>query len=145
MQPADGFDRADVFKNIQSAGHSMLTYESKAGWITLGKDNRLKPMTGYWLYSTGPVTISLKVSGPPEEAKPLDTGWNLAGISGKTAKPAETALSGLSSWSYVVSYDPARQQYRDAGVKGGGSETLLMPGEGFWVYLNAPENLNPGT
>ena len=145
MQPSDGFDRADVFKNIQSAGHSMLTYENKAGWITLGKDDRLKPMTGYWLYTTGPVTISLKVSGPPEEAKPLDTGWNLAGISGKTAKPAETALSGLSSWSYVVSYDPARQQYRDAGVKGGGSETLLMPGEGFWVYLNAPENLNPGT
>ncbi|MDD3574281.1 hypothetical protein [Methanospirillum sp.] len=145
MQPADGFEHADVFKNIQSAGHSMLIYDSSAGWITIGKNDQLSPMTGYWLYTTNPVTIPLKVRGLPIDAKALNAGWNLAGISGKSAKSAETALSGLSSWSYVVTYDSSSQQYRDAGVNGGDNQAMLTPGEGFWVYLNAPETLTPGT
>lgn len=144
MQPAAGFEYADIFKNVQSAGHSILTYDGSAGWITIGKGDRLTPMTGYWIYTTSPVTIPLTVQGTPTGMKNLNTGWNLAGISGTTTQSAETALSGLASWSYVVSYDSARQQYRDAGIKGGQSQITLSPGEGFWIYLDAPGTLSPG-
>jgi len=144
MQPAAGFEYAEIFKNVQSAGHSILTYDGSAGWITIGKGDRLTPMTGYWIYTTSPVSIPLTVQGTPTVPKTLNTGWNLAGISGTTTKSAETALSGLASWSYVVSYDSARQQYRDAGIKGGQSQITLSPGEGFWIYLDAPGSLSPG-
>lgn len=144
MQPAAGFEYADIFKNVQSAGHSILTYDGSAGWITIGKGDRLTPMTGYWIYTTSPVSIPLTVQGTPTVPKTLNTGWNLAGISGTTTQSAETALSGLASWSYVVSYDSARQQYRDAGIKGGQSQITLSPGEGFWIHLDAPGTLSPG-
>lgn len=75
-------------------------------------------MTGYWIYTTSPVTIPLTAQGSPTGPKNLNAGWNLAGISGTSTQSAETALSGISSWSYVVSYDAGRQQYRDAGIKG---------------------------
>ncbi|HOL42514.1 MAG TPA: hypothetical protein PLY78_11850, partial [Methanospirillum sp.] len=66
-----------------------------------------------------------------------------AGITGTSPASAETALSGLSSWSYIVSYDAARQQYRDAGMKENQSQITLIPGEGFWIYLNTPGTLSP--
>ena len=144
MQPAAGFEYADIFKNVQSAGHSILTYDGSAGWITIGKGDRLTPMTGYWIYTTSLVSIPLTIQGTPTGMKNLNTGWNLAGISGTTTQSAETALSGLASWSYVLSYDSARQQYRDAGIKGGQSQITLSPGEGFWIYLDAPGTLSPG-
>jgi len=145
MQPAAGFEYADIFKDVQSAGHSILTYDPSAGWITIGKGDRLIPMTGYWIYTTSPVTIPLTVKGSPTGPKNLNAGWNLAGISGTSTQSAETALSGISSWSYVVSYDAGRQQYRDAGIKGGQNQIMLTPGEGFWIYLDAPGTLSPGT
>lgn len=143
MQPAAGFETAAVFQNVQSAGHSILTYDG-SGWITIGKDHQLKPMTGYWIYTTSPVTIPLTVKGSPAEGKALNAGWNLAGISGTSPASAEKALSGLSSWSYIVSYDAARQQYRDAGMKESQSQITLNPGEGFWIYLDTPGTLSPG-
>lgn len=143
MQPSSGFETAGVFKSVQSAGHSILTYDGSSGWVTIGKNDLLRPMTGYWIYSTTSVSIPLTASGIPTESKALTTGWNLAGVSGTTAQTAELALSGLSSWTYVVTYDNSSQQYRDAGVKGAQAQTMLAPGEGFWIYVNSPESLSP--
>lgn len=143
MQPSSGFETAEVFKSVQSAGHSILTYDGSSGWVTIGKNDLLRPLTGYWIYSTNSASIPLTVSGIPTESRALKTSWNLAGISGTSAQSAELALSGLSSWTYVVTYDNNSQQYRDAGVKGAQTQTMLVPGEGFWIYVNSPESLSP--
>lgn len=142
MQPAAGSETAIVFKDVPSAGHSILTYDPAGGWITLGKDDLLVPMTGYWIYTTNPMKITQQVSGAPATPKRLAAGWNLAGIPGTLSQPAESALSGLSSWSYVVVYDSAMQQYREATIKGSGSSgAILTPTEGFWIYLDAEGQL----
>lgn len=142
MQPAAGSETAIVFKDVPSAGHSILTYDPAGGWITLGKDDLLLPMTGYWIYTTSPMKITQQVSGAPTGPKRLAAGWNLAGIPGALSQPAESALSGVTSWSYVVVYDSAMQQYREATIKGSGnSGTMLIPTEGFWIYLDAAGQL----
>ena len=143
MQASPGFETAEVFKNVQSAGHSILTYDGAQGWITVEKDDIFQPMTGYWIYTTSPVSIPLTIRGTPTGTKSLATGWNLAGITGTSPKSAGSALSGLSSWTYVVTYDSTVQQYRDAAIKGStDAQTLLTPGEGFWIYLDSPGTLS---
>ncbi|MDD1724593.1 MAG: hypothetical protein LUQ07_05645, partial [Methanospirillum sp.] len=72
----------------------------------------------------------------------LPAGWNLAGISGTLPKSAESALSSLSSWTTCVPFDSSSQQYREGIIKGSSSaQTLLAPGEGFWIYLVSPGQL----
>jgi len=143
MQPAGGYETAEIFKDIPSAGHSILSYDGTSGWMTLGKDDRLQPMTGYWIYTTSAVQIPIKVQGLPTEAKNLYVGWNLAGITGTTTQDASVALAGLSSWSSLVRYDAHAQQYRDPSMKEAAG-TMLAPEEGFWIYLDAPGAIRPG-
>jgi len=145
VQLTPGSNTAEIFKNVQSAGHSILTYDSTAGWITIGKDDVLKPMTGYWIFSTTPVGIPLSGSSLLAGAKTLNAGWNLAGITGTSSKSAESALSGLASWTYVIPFDSSNQQYRDAGIRGNSNAQIMLdPCQAFWIYMNSPETMSPG-
>lgn len=140
--PSPGFETAEIFKNVQSGGHSMLTYD-KTGWVTIGKEHILSPMTGYWVYTTTPVMIPLKIQEGVIESKSLAPGWNLAGITGTTERAPESALSGLSTWTYLVTFDSSSQQYRDATMKDAQSQSVLNPFEGFWIYVDSPGTISP--
>ena len=144
MQPNKGSNTAGIFKNVQNAGHSVLTYDGTMGWISLGNNDIINPMTGYWIYSTQPQTISIQVSGNPVSARSMVIGWNLAGISGKDPRPAETALQTLSGWTQLIGFDSINQQYKEAIIRGSpNAQTPLSPDEGFWIFLNSPGQLLP--
>ena len=144
MQPSQGYETAEIFKNVQNAGHSVLTYDPTTGWISIGNRDILTPMTGYWIFSNQGIMIPVKVSGSPVSSRILNPGWNLAGISGRDQKPAETALQSLSGWTQVIGFDSGRQQYRDAIIRGSpNAQTLLTPGEGFWIFMQSQGQLNP--
>lgn len=145
MQLSEGSNTAVIFKDIQSDGHSILTFDGTRGWITIGKDDLLTPMTGYWIYTTSPISIPLSISSNPVSPKTLGAGWNLAGISGTSLKSADSALSGLSSWTYVIPFDSNAQQYQDAIINGNiNALTTLEPYKAFWIYLNSSGTLTPG-
>ena len=144
MQPNQGSNTAGIFKNVQNAGHSVLTYDGIMGWISLGNNDIINPMTGYWIYSTQPQTIPMQVSGNPVSARSVVIGWNLAGISGRDPKPAETALQTLSGWTQLIGFDSVNQQYKEAIIRGSpNAQTPLSPDEGFWIFLNSPGQLLP--
>lgn len=146
MELSEGSNTAEIFRDVKSAGHSILTFDSSSGWVTVGKNDRLTPMTGYWIYTTTPLSVSLSVKGVPTGSKSLATGWNLAGISGTSPRSADVALSGLSSWTYIIPYDSSAQKYRDAGIRGNtNAPVILEPYEAFWIYLNSPGTLSPSS
>ncbi|HWQ66382.1 MAG TPA: hypothetical protein VN372_05885 [Methanospirillum sp.] len=147
MTLKSGSDTAQIFRDVPSAGHSVFSYDPGAGWQTVGSDVVLSPMSAYWIFTEQQITITLKVQGKPTLSRMLSAGWSLLGIAGTTSVPAAQALASLSDWSYVIGFDSAIQQYKSPIIKGGtggsSDQTPLIPGAGYWVYLNSPGELRP--
>lgn len=147
MVLASGYDTAEVFKDVPSGGHSVFTYDSSAGWKTIGRTEVLSAMNAYWIYTEQPLTITLKTTGRPTSPKILTTGWSIIGIPGTIQVPASQVLSSITEWTYVIGFDSALQQYRQPIIKGGTGpntdSTPLIPGSGYWIYLSAPGQLTP--
>jgi hypothetical protein len=142
-----GSDTAEIFKDVQSDGHSVFSYNDVDGWKTVTRNEVLHAMNAYWIYTTLPVKISLLIQDGPITPRALNAGWSTVAIPSTSPIPAARILSSLSDWTYVIGFDASVQQYQQPIIKGGegqnSDQISLNPGEGYWIYLSSPGQLAP--
>ncbi|WP_220682499.1 NosD domain-containing protein [Methanofollis formosanus] len=141
-QLAPGSDTALVFAGVESAGHSLCTFDAGTQrWQALGPDDPVTPLTGVLVYAGDAAAVPLTFDTDPVHlppAKRLSKGWNLIGISGTDTEPAALALvSAEGRWERCVGYDALRQIY-ETPVTADAAGRVLFPGKGYW--LGASEN-----
>ncbi len=142
---APGYDTAAIFAEVDTAGHSIMTYDpSSPDWIILTKDSPIEPLFGYWIYAKTPVTIPLVFLTDPVLLPPvrdLLAGWNLIGFAKTTPATAhDTMLSVQDAWIYLIGYDAGGQRYEETIINGGQGEfsdsRLMYPQQGYWTFMN---------
>ncbi|PKL58858.1 MAG: hypothetical protein CVV33_10140 [Methanomicrobiales archaeon HGW-Methanomicrobiales-4] len=126
-----------------TSGHSVIRYQNNT-WITVGMNESISPLSSYWLYTAVPQTLpyiaDLNQSGMFE--RPLSAGWNGFGVVGTDLLSAQIRLSPVNdTWTYAVGYNPESQIYEEPIIHGGtGNQSdsrILMPAQGYWVYMTA--------
>jgi hypothetical protein len=141
---AKELNTAAIFTGLDSAGHSIWTYNQKdGGWKDLTAEDRILPLEGYWVYSTGPFTVPLIFSDDPLQVPPVKdmiAGWNMFGFTGNTqASARDSLLSIRNTWTEVIGWDQASQRFETTIVNGGSNEQadsrILMPTRSYWVYV----------
>ncbi|MBP2145988.1 parallel beta-helix repeat protein [Methanofollis sp. W23] len=147
---APGNDTAEIFAGIDSAGHSILTFDAATGlWKTLGKNDTVRPLDGIWIYATQSTSTQLifdpaKPETPP--TKRLTEGWNAIGYSDTNPEPTRDALASVKdTWAILIGYDAESQAYEHSAINGAvGSHTdtlPMIPGKGYWLYVRADGTL----
>ncbi|MBN1165508.1 MAG: thaumatin family protein [Methanospirillaceae archaeon] len=139
-----GHDNATIFAGIDSAGHSILSYDPESyQWIVLAADSPVNPLFGYWVYSHNTTFIPLFFEQEPNSVpeRYLARGWNLIGFSGSDPVSAhDTLISIQEAWIYSIGFNASVQQYETAIVNGGIGEfsdcRLMYPTRGYWNYMN---------
>jgi hypothetical protein len=141
---ANDANTASIFTGLDSAGHSIWTYNQKdGGWNDLTADDKILPLEGYWVYSTTPFRVPLRFSDDPLQVPPvkdMTAGWNMFGFTGNTpASARDSLLSIRNTWTEVIGWDPAIQQFEITIVNGGSNEQadsrMLEPTRSYWVYV----------
>ena len=144
-----GQDTVNIFADVDTATHSLFTWNSAAGqWTRLTKDSPLDPLSAVWIYSDKSVSVSLPVASKNPEGnltRTLAKGWNLVSFPGIAASAPDAAFPGDIRWSYILRYDPLTQQFEEPIENGNSGERMIDPREGFWVYMAEPGMLvTPG-
>ncbi|QSZ68174.1 PKD domain-containing protein [Methanofollis aquaemaris] len=137
---APGNDTALIFAGVESAGHSLCTFDAGTQcWQALGPDDPVTPLTGVLVYAEDAAAVSLTFDNDPihlPPAKALSKGWNFVGAAGTDAEPAALALvSAEGRWERCVGYDALRQVY-EAPVTVDLPDHALFPGRGYWLGMN---------
>ncbi len=126
-----------------SSGHSVLRFQNNS-WVTVGKDEKIHPLSSYWLYTTTsqelPYIPDMNQTG--EYSALLKAGWNGFGIVGMDTLSAKTWLMPVqNNWSYVIGYNPVTQTYEEPIINGGSgnqsANRVLLPTRGYWLHMNA--------
>ncbi|WP_265581117.1 NosD domain-containing protein [Methanofollis aquaemaris] len=147
---APGNDTAAIFADVDSAGHSILTFDAAAGlWKPLGKNDTVRPLDGIWVYAAKNTGIEItfdpaKPTTPP--TKRLSEGWNAVGYSDIEPEPARDALTSVKEkWAILIGYEAGSQAYEHSainGAVGSHADTLpMIPGKGYWLYMRADGTL----
>jgi len=141
---ADSSNTATIFRGIDSAGHSIWTFnQNNGGWNDLTEDEKILPLEGYWVYTTSPVSVPLRFSDDPLQVPPVKdmiSGWNMFGFTGSTPASARDSLLSIRNfWTEVIGFDPAMQQFEVTIINGGSNEQvdsrMLLPNHAYWVYV----------
>jgi hypothetical protein len=142
---AEGASTALIFESVDTAGHSMYTYQNGT-WVRLHADDEILPLAGYWIYADQLTSVPLFFDpGIIPEPVHLAEGWNLIGHPGIQPGSARDTLSSLdTAWSYLVGYDATVQQY-EKSIEQTNASPLMYPAKGYWIYLNQEWNLQPVT
>jgi hypothetical protein len=143
----DGLTGADLFP-IDTKKHTIWMYNHTAQeWNAVRPEKEIRACDVFWVYSTQIVVLrpspETVLSSATLDEVSLVAGWNPLGVTGPNAVTADSFLSSITdSWSQVLMFDARTQTYRQAIIKdsaGSFSDSrMLYPGEGFWVYMNAP-------
>ncbi|WP_292383610.1 hypothetical protein [Methanoculleus sp. UBA430] len=147
---AAGNDTAAIFAGVENDRHSAFRYDTASGtWMNLTKTDRLAPLEGYWIYSTGPATIPLNFSidplvSPPERT--LSTGWNAVGITGNTPATARDAFYSVKEqWTTLIGFNAQTQAFETGIVNSGTGANAdtrpVYPGRGYWLSMTGPGTL----
>jgi hypothetical protein len=147
---AAGNDTAAIFEGVDTDSHSIFRYDTAArDWINLQETDRLAPLEGIWIYSTGPATVPLNFSTalplPPSE-RALIPGWNAVGITGTTPPAARDALLSVDGqWTTLIGFDALTQAFEAAIINDGSGayadDRLVYPGRGYWLHMTGPGTL----
>ena len=138
---------AKIFNDVSAEGHSIWTYDSeRGGWIDLIQDDAIKPLYGYWIYTTQKQWIPLTYNTDPLMVPPsraLVEGWNLVGLSGVHDATARDAfLSVRKVWTNIIGWDEEKQSYEavilNGGDEGSNEMTVLSTGNAYWVFIAEP-------
>ncbi len=138
---APGSDTASIFKKIDAGGHSMFQYDAvKHIWTTMTASSPVRPLEGYWIYSTKADTVPLTYDTNPVQTPPtidVKKGWNAIGFTGMTPIEAKyTLLSVENKWVNCVGFNAVSQQYEQMIIKGSNDQTLMKPYMGYWLYMS---------
>jgi len=145
-----GNDTAMIFAGINTTGRSVLRYNTTIrDWTQLDKEDRIAPLEGLWIYSTGPATVPLNFSTdpllPPAE-RTLSAGWNAIGTTGTAPATAKDTLYSVNrEWSTLIGFNAGSQSF-EAGIVNGGSDANadtrpVYPGRGYWLSMSGPGTL----
>jgi len=147
---AAGNDTATIFAAVDTDSHSAFRYDTaNRNWIALQETDQIRPLEGYWIYSTGPATVPLTFSTDPLVSPPertLSTGWNAIGITGTAPATARDALKSVNKqWATLIGYDSAKQRFETGIVNGGTGANAdtrsVYPGRGYWLSMTGPGTL----
>lgn len=113
---ASGYSTAQqVFGSVDTAGHSIFTYDGTNGWTAMSSDNVVSPLEGIWIYSASEVELHPAFDTDPLQVPPtkqLAAGWNAIGFSDFTAASADSALTSVeASWTVLIGFDADNQTY----------------------------------
>ena len=139
-----GNDTAMIFRNIDSAGHSLFRYDTSAGgWTVLTPDANITPFAAFWIFSGRNDTIPLSFAGSSTPTpREISLGWSTIGIYGTESRMAASALESVKEqWVYCFGFAARLQQYQNAIIKGQDDQVLLSPYAGYWIYLSDPGTL----
>ncbi len=147
---AAGSDTATIFAAVDTDGHSAFRYDTvNRNWIALQETDQIRPLEGYWIYSTGPATVPLTFStdplvSPPERS--LSTGWNAVGITGSAPATARDAFHSVKGqWSTLIGFNVQTQAFETGVVNDGSGANAdtrsVYPGRGYWLSMTGPGTL----
>ncbi|MFY1642611.1 MEMAR_RS02690 family S-layer glycoprotein [Methanoculleus bourgensis] len=145
-----GNDTALIFAPVETGGRSIFRYDTAAGeWVPLAETDQIAPLEGFWIYSTGPATVSLNFSTDPllpPAKRSLSTGWNAIGVTGAAPATArDTLLSVNREWTTLIGFDAGKQAFETGIVNGGSGDytdsRLVYQGKGYWLYMTEPGTL----
>jgi hypothetical protein len=98
---------------------------------------------GYWLHTSGAVTLNLAGRLPWPVSIPLCAGWNLIGYPSAAPVPLPDALASIAGkYDAVFAYDSTDpidpwKQYDPAAPPGANDLLALEPGKGYWIRATA--------
>ena len=144
---------AKVLAGLIAAGNLTIVWSYQGGaWksFTPPSTGTLTTMVdglGYWLYIASPSTLNLLgYTVTPGLAPPtysLAKGWNLAGFKPISPSHNETVgvyLTSISGdYAIIMIYNNT-----DVSWTKGRTNTWLVPGQAFWIYMNTAVTLIPG-
>jgi len=137
-------DTASIFAGVDTAGHSVLRYDTASQtWEALKGSDTIRPLEGYWIYSATAVNVPLSYAAGSPQAPPERTvtaGWNAVGFSDtEPAAARDTLLSLGDAWSVLMGFDAAAQAYETSIIRGGSGDHSdagqMQPTKGYWLYL----------
>ena len=135
--PPEGNHTAAVFSQVES-GKPCYVYEAPA-WRALETTDVLEPLVGYWIYSEDETEVSFtgRYANPPiPPFRVLSPGWNAIGTGSLSPISTDEALHSLEdSWVTLLRFDNSLQVYTTPVMNGFGN-TPMMPGQGYWIYMN---------
>ena len=143
---ASGYSTAQqVFGSVNTAGHSIFTYDGTNGWTAMSSDNVVSPLEGIWIYSASEVELHPAFDTNPRQVPPteqLSAGWNAIGFSDLTAASADSALTSVeASWTVLIGFDADNQTYEvsiinDAPTGDAHDEDREMNcWKGYWLHV----------
>lgn len=139
--PAPGYETLSVFAGVDSDGHSVLTYHNDTtGWRPAGREDSLKRLEGYWIYSKGQTRIQIEyLPESPVPSRDISPGWNaVGGLENENLSANQTFSSLGDAWSYLYGFDAKKQQYDEVIIRGGAGNMsdsrLVLPHWGYWLY-----------
>ena len=135
-----------VFGDVNTSGNPIYYYHNTTeGWRNVTATEEVKPLRGYWIYSTEMTAVNLTYDTYPLRMPPtreLYKGWNAIGFSDTRAAPANSALTSIEkSWAYLIGFDADKQEYESAIINNddtGGmqdEDNLMYPMKGYWIYV----------
>ena len=138
-----------LFSGVSTGDHRILTYDAAAAdWVSYGREDVVRPLTGIWIYSAEPATVSLTYPSNPSAPaeKSVYPGWNAIGLSASSQTAAVNALAGVS-WRTLLPWNPATGQWSLPVINGGVADAnpvtrVMTTGNGYWLYVSEPGTLS---
>ncbi|MFH0967451.1 MAG: hypothetical protein V1862_07190 [Methanobacteriota archaeon] len=138
----DNNTAGEIFDSLTNiSGHSLYRYEA-GNWISVRPEERVSPLTSYWVFTAAPASIPLMVDSDQKGIflRNLTTGWNGFGMIGEEPAEAREILSPLSDiWSYIIGFNTTTQMSDEPIIRGGSGRQndtrSLLPYQGYWIYM----------
>jgi len=149
---ADNCSAQEVFNAVDTAGHSIFTYDACGGWTAIEPETVIMPLEGIWIYSEEAIELHPVFDTNPRQVPPskqLSSGWNAVGYSDFSPTSASSALTSVESkWTTLISFDAETQTYETSIINNAPSEDPhselreMFLWKGYWLYLSGPGELS---
>jgi hypothetical protein len=145
---ASGYSTAQqVFGSVDTAGHSIFTYDGTGGWTAMTSNTTVSPLDGIWIYSASEMELHPAFDTNPRQVPPtkqLSSGWNGIGFSDFTAASADSSLTSVeASWTVLIGFDADSQTYEVSIINNAPSgdahdeDRDMDCWKGYWLHVTA--------
>lgn len=147
-------DRDYVLESIEGNYSAIYGYNPNAidSWISYNPnlpsyavqdltyiDNR----RGYWLVMKDNSTFFHNGSVSNIETIPLSLNWNLIGYPRNESEDINVFLAEIQgNYTIIMTYNTSSGFWQSAGPLGLGTLENITPDKGYWIYMNASDQLN---
>ena len=105
VTPEPGSDTMDILSMVDTAGHSIFSWNSSSGsWTRLARTDKISPLSAFFVYSPDMVQVPVRISGQGplyNLSRELDAGWNLVSFADVMMVSADEAFRSIEGlWRY---------------------------------------------